>query len=362
MKRPSTFVARLTFAVTCALTIVLSGCASVDHVNTYREAREIYNEATGSANNVIASQDAIATADASASTTTWAPPPSGLSTGFSDSDYSRLHKRYTEVVVLLRALHTNNESRNALKQDRLLGTSLTVQLLSEWKAAFYARLLEIDAAPDSASGALPEPTSIANLRARHKEVMSSLKSAEAAVFPRDQFLLSAFLPLLRYDNAFLYAAQWSGEERFDDIGTPDRGTRLASVKSIVQQMAQAERELAALAKVDGVERHIQLTAVAARQNILRTATALVLEANVNMNSSGLWTYADASTALPDLTAALRVFATEVVTSDEPANVFIRRLGVDLTGADPNRDALSLVGRYWTGSWPSNDASAGEERP
>ena len=330
---------------------MMVGCASVDHVRSLREARATYNDATSRAN-TSASRN-LMTAAASdlrdppaGGSPVWSPTDAELSMGFGSEDLFGLHAAYNDAALQLADL--NSGSRSELIADKLYGSSRTLQLLCEWKAAFFARLLGVDAPDPAGAGVLPETPAMTELRARRRAVLADLQGNEASLFPRDQLYLAALEPLLRYDNAYIYAVEYSKLGKFDAGITASGAERLAAVREIVEEMAQAEEELASI-RTDA--RHTLIAISAAREMMLRTAVAIVLQAQVNRDP-GLWRFSAAERSLPRLTARLLAFGQGCAEPGDPLNEFLAELGI----AKTRDDALALIGTYWAGgtTWPSDD--------
>ena len=336
-------------SLTALLTVAPpSGCASVDHVNAYREARAIYNDATADQN--IRAGASLPDGGLGDRAGSWEPPSQDLSTGFADAEALGLHDRYTEAAILLRAINEDRTSRAALIDDRLYGSSATLQLLAEWKAAFYARLLGVRSPGGADPSGLPtEPPAMTELRARRDALVRELGGVEAAVFPRDQFYLAAMGPLLRYDNAFLAAVEWNQQRRFER--DRDRADRLRDVRAVAEEMARAEAELARITDEGDFERHIVMASVAARQMMLRTGVAVALHADVDVEDGALWDFAAASSDhnLPTLSSRVMAFAEGAATPGDPVQEFLASLGVSPKPGEAKSDALELVGSLWAGS-------------
>lgn len=335
------------FLAALIMQATLTGCASIDHAREYRDARTIYNTATEQANSISTRHmlpnlhsDTTKTVDSYSIDSRMF-----LTTGYSVNDYQKLYDQYTESTKLFTAINTNSQTRSGLINDKLYGSSVALGLLAQWKSIYYARLLAIEdpkanPAPKNSTqnDLLPETASWADLRLRHDRVMQELETAKAAVYPRDQFLLKAFEPLLRYDNAYLYLVEWNAKGMLAKAVTPDIKDRFSNVHKIVEEIAQAEKELAEVVEETKVEPHIKNASILVRLMMLRTAVAVVNNSKVTGNS---WKYADAKMKLPLLTDRVENFAIQSITKS--ASEY--RLFSQLEQLPPTRK-YDFTGVYW----------------
>jgi len=274
-----------------------TGCMSLEHVRTLEDARVAYSQAAAKDNRAVLHHLTPVTdpTDPTDSIT--------LDTEYDEEAHARSHANYAFIARTLAAL--NRTHWTDLKNDRLLGLSTTLQLLAEWKASFYARLLGSEA-----------PT-LLDLKARRDAAVRLLDEEDAVVFARDRFLLEAMDPLLRYDNAFLDAVEGA---RSGDLASPSanrpttqeellqraasRDAMAPRVTAIVDQMAKAEMRLAELGLARS-RRHLRSYVEAARFAMLSTAIRIVLWSKIGGAwswDSGPrwddWTESEATTALP----------------------------------------------------------------
>ena len=363
----------VTLTVLVVLTTIAGGCESVDHIRAFNEARDIYNDTTTSANDTAFASILPVEGYAQAATG-WNHTDTKLSTGFSGDDYIRYHERYATAAAMLRALHGNTTTKQALVRDKLYATSATLELLSAWKAGFYARLLKVDPPQPSEPGTgETEPSNssssvLLDVRSRRDALVSELKTLDLVVFPRDQFLLDAMDALLTYDNAYLFAVEWDRGGRFDPKQIPDRSERLENVRKIVKAMALAEKQLAARFEPRAGEGYLVMASVAARFTMLRTAVQIVTQSKVKHLTDGehpagaVWSYAEAASdgrggiaevGLPTLTSRMKAFHDEAMNAKSTVNRFFASLDVQTMQID------QLLGTYWEGPYPDGSESGGD---
>jgi hypothetical protein len=266
---------RAVFAISLAVCCIAAGaCQSVKHVMVLHDAQESFSAASRELNQATlgtVAGDSRELPDRASEVTNPSLVP------LSSVEIHNLGARFAEVAHRLAAL--NDNERVALQQDKLYGTSLTLQLAAEWKAALLAHLAGDVPATGSTGqdGKLPEPPSFLDLRARLQAVKRAVEADKTPLFARDEAMLEAMEPMLAYDNAYAFGVRFAREGRFADSVPIDQ--RTATVNSVVEPMAQAEADLANLLLARPAA-HLTDYILVSRFIMLRTADKLVFAAKV----------------------------------------------------------------------------------
>jgi hypothetical protein len=265
-------VVTLSLALLC---IAISSCQSVKHVLVLRDAQESFSAASDELNKVTLSTLAVDSRKSPVDPSVEVTNPKLLA--LSSTEIYDLGTRFADVSNRLATLNENEQS--ALQQDKLYGTSMTLQLAAEWKASLLMQLAGDVPAPGSAgaTGTLAEPPSFIDLRARAQAVKRAVEADKTPLFARDEAMLEAMEPLLAYDNAYVFGVRYAKEGRFEK--SLPIGQRTATVKSVVEPMAQAEMELANL-KLAKPAAHLTDYLLVSRFIMLRTADKLVFAADL----------------------------------------------------------------------------------
>ena len=311
----------LIWFIMALLLCITTGCTSIDHVARYREARDLYNEATTNANEITFNS-------------VWPDTPRSryvgadgkldyrLSTGLALSDYEDIASRYIESAAIARNLSQTQSTRNALAADNLLGATLALEALSTWKAAFYYQLQAIEFGDESVNPVtivlgendpitynLSDAQSMADARTRARTVLGTIDNAGLPLYARDRFLLQAIPALSRYDNAYIHAI------RMYRNGTLTK----AKLVEVMEEMAKAEKHLDHIAKQHMDRPEFQAAAVVTRYLMLRTATKLGFEMIDLFRTDGkLWSEQEALTLLPMLIERHRQFIDLVASNNDSA--------------------------------------------
>lgn len=265
-------VVTLSLALFC---IAISSCQSVKHVVVLRDAQESFSAASDELNKVTLSTLAGNSRNSPLDPSTEVTNPKLVA--LSSAEIYDLGARFADVSNRLAAL--NDKESAALQQDKLYGTSMTLQLAAEWKASLLIQLAGDVPAPGSAgaTGKLPEPPSFLDLRARLQAVKRAVEADKTPLFARDEAMLEAMEPLLAYDNAYVFGVRYAREGRFEK--PIPIAQRTATVKSVVEPMAQAEMELSNL-KLAKPAAHLTDYLLVSRFIMLRTADKLIFAASV----------------------------------------------------------------------------------
>lgn len=322
----------------CALllTIVLSlvtTCASIKHVVEYNEARKLFNDTTQKANEI--SYRPVSPLDQDLQVKNGKPEwdryvslqKSGLTAGLTANEAMELLTNYALVRRKLKAI--NEESTKDLIEDNLYASSLVLALMAEWKHAFYSQyyglvepsVKDVDVeSTGKKSLDLAESEPLSNIRARATRIDNVLKEKKITVFPRDQFVLKAIDPLIRYDNAYLYAFQYNRDGKFSH--SVPRDSRVKDVKSIVEAMANAEKILAEL-EIPNLS-HADDYQSMARIAMLWTAANVVLDSAINIKKEGLWSDKEAKDTIPALVGRLDQAKKEAANPNSKLGRFISK--------------------------------------
>jgi hypothetical protein len=300
-----------------AVLSVLIGCPSVHHIVKYNEARKLFNETTQQVNQTAyASVSPLDNIAAEPEKKVFKPPeasanPSdaisysrfGLTAGFTAKEATEFLTNYTQVSQILNELNTG-KSQELLK-DNLYSSSLVLELVADWKRAFYAQFYGIER-PDvreikvndmTITLDLGESKSLANIRARAAQVKKALETHNMTIFPRDHFVLEAIDPLVRYDNAYLYALQYERDGKFSK--SRSRADRQADVTPVAEAMAKAEQLLATLDLPPNLSHAGEYKSMA-RIAMLQTAATVVLHSGINLTETGPWSVEVAKNTFPVL--------------------------------------------------------------
>jgi hypothetical protein len=294
---------------------VLTGCPSVHHIAKYNEARKLFNETTQQANQIayasvspldnnagesekktFNSPDATSNSSESTSYSRF-----GLTAGFTAKEATEFLTNYTQVSQILNELNTGKSQE--LINDNLYSSSLVLKLMADWKRAFYAQFYGIEK-PDvkeikvndtTDTLDLGESKSLANIRPQAIRVKKVLEANNITIFPRDRFVLEAIDPLIRYDNAYLYALQYERDGKFSK--SRPREDRNTDVKPVVEAMAKAEQLLAKLDLPRDLS-HAHDYRSMARIAMLQTAATVVLHSGINLTKDGPWSFEVAKKTIP----------------------------------------------------------------
>jgi hypothetical protein len=172
-----------------------------------------------------------------------------------------LHRGYRELGDSATALI--GRAGGELEKDRLLGSALTLEVLAQWRAGFYAHLLRAQESSGGEAPSDPLPSSMTAVVARASTVMETVESRKIDLFPRDRFLLRAMKGLVRYDIAYVRTIADSMTGKLADK---------AIKKSRAQEIGVAERELVEATAKESAQ--IRRYAFLARLTMLRSGSIL----------------------------------------------------------------------------------------
>ena len=322
------------------LLVATGACQSVKHMMVLRDAQESFSAASRELNDLTL--EAL-TRNATASKT----DPSFLEVTntklvpLSSAAIHDLGARFADFSNRLATL--NDNERPALQQDKLYGTSMTLQLAAAWKAALLMQLAGDVPAPGSAgaSGRLPEPPSFLDLRARVQAVKRAVEADKTPLFARDELMLEAMEPMLAYDNAYVFGLRFAREGRF--ASTVPIHQRIATVNSVVEPMAQAEADLQKLMLAKQAPHLIDYILVS-RFIMLLTANKLVFVAQVDRDPNGkLMDESTASAKFPILVTRLKKMRDEFAPADSALAKALHQQGTQKQW----QDYLDMqIGKFW----------------
>ncbi|MBP1777013.1 MAG: hypothetical protein H6Q86_3023 [candidate division NC10 bacterium] len=301
----------LTFLIVLFL-VATSACQSVKHVMVLRDAQESFSAASRELNDLTL-EALTRNATASKADPSFLEVTNTKLVPLSNAAIHDLGARFADVSNRLAALNENE--RPALQQDKLYGTSMTLQLAAAWRAALLMQLAGDVAAPGSAgaTGKLPEPPSFLDLRARVQAVKRTVEADKTPLFARDEMMLEAMEPMLAYDNAYVFGIRFAREGRF--AGTVPIEQRIATVNSVVEPMAQAEADLQKLTLANQAPHLINYILVS-RFIMLLTANKLVFVAQVDRDPDGKpLDEASAGARFPILVTRLKKMRNEFAPAD-----------------------------------------------
>jgi hypothetical protein len=231
--------------------LVQTGCASVEHIRLYRDARAEFQDA--------ARMDNIATLERAFpdAATVQAPNRAGAAPFDLDAarqSYERWHQIHAELSA--RASRAQRE----LSADRLYGATRALEIRARARRDFYAHVLSV-------GGAAPGPGRIPPLTVSVQEANALLARKDVELFPRDEYVLRSLQPTVRYEIAYLNALRLGPR------------APLEALDDILRQMATAEQELAD--PPSAYPEHVLPHATMSRLVMLTSARALLQErANV----------------------------------------------------------------------------------
>jgi hypothetical protein len=182
-----------------------------------------------------------------------------------------LHRGYFELYQRLGALE--NRAGGQLKADGLAGATATLRLLAHWRTLFYAHVLSIEEAlPPLQSGQQPPlPKALTEIIA---EANRLLNDKNLTLYPRDQFMLRALRPLIRYELVYIRIFDADRHNRL-----PQDTSGLPLVTPWIEEIAQATTELAAINEAQ--YRHMASYQTLALLAMLRSAQRLVIQVGLN---------------------------------------------------------------------------------
>jgi hypothetical protein len=256
-------------ALLAAAVLVVPSCAlHIGHVRTLRDAQSHFTELAAAENQKnLSAIFPTGSAEAHGTTSQTAENSFGLPVDL--PMIQEFARRYREIDEEVDAL--TKRAASDLKEDRLLGTCLTLRVLARWRAGFYEHLLrahELQKVEDG-PGTDKLPPSLSNVAALAEATWKKLDEEKIEVFPRDRFLLKAMRGLVRYDIA-LIRTLLDVSQHGPVAKTTDEWKNLAKLRA--EEMARAEMELAAAAHKEPLQ--IQRYVFLSRVVMLRSAQIL----------------------------------------------------------------------------------------
>ena len=298
-----------------AYALVQTGCASVEHIRLYREARTDFSNAAKSDNvevlrNLFPDPKTIGDVPKTQSTLNF----------FNGAQQS--YERWYAVHVEFAAL--NSRASNELAQDQLLGSSKALEIISKSRQDLYAHILSAGGkpvAPPTAATRGPvqsqDPLTVSVAMANEL-----LSQKDIQLFPRDEYLLRSLRPTVRYEIAYVNALR---------AAPPDSAAAsLDTIAPIVGQMAQAEKELEGASRDSPA--NVKSHATMSRLTMLVTARFLVQERARKVPPLITRTDEDLTrhSELACLSERIHNFLTQASTPDTSENNVFKSLGAEPT--------------------------------
>lgn len=308
-------------ALLCLL--IQSGCASVEHIRLYREARQDFSAAAREDNNLTANN--------------LFPDPSSFKDLYSSSnptasDFSLNQAqesmgRWDAVLREFQAL--NRLKKKELLDDQLLGSSQTLQILAQLRRDLWTHFLE------SGGGQLAYPENVGPSKSSVSEqskppLTAALAQAETLaankevkLFDRDAFLLKSLRPMVRYEIAYINASR-----PYID----GNKSRVETFLPIAEQMVLAEKELEEISSTD--QRNLQSYITMSRYIMLVSARYVVasldkgkVQLPLDLKDENDKKRYDSSQELKKLHERVNHFQKQAETKDTPEQKLINSLGV-----------------------------------
>jgi hypothetical protein len=238
------------FAVALFFVLLASSGCDVQHIQLFRQARQDFFEAASRDNSIALNR---LNPDVAQLQTM------GQSVG--DDLASRPKKPTNEAAEALEQWENvyaefhalNSRARGKLEEDKLLGTSLTLETLAKGRRDLYQRLLLIEQSPSTLPTTISTTNATADSGTRStappltdavSEANRSLERQKDKLFPRDRFLLRALEPHTRYEIAYVKARK-----------AMQRGAlgpaQLDYIDQLVGEIARAEKDLETVADDSG---------------------------------------------------------------------------------------------------------------
>jgi hypothetical protein len=318
MSRKSIALLAVLFAV------LLAGCPSVDHVRRLRDAQDRFSEVNESLNAATLARILPDPLELGGNTHAVDSDDETYSLATTERLETPNRAAYVEYRAISEALAELNETAAAeLERDHLLSTSLTLELVSDWKAALYGSLLALEpAAVETGPGDLPTSESLAAVRTRAAGLLTRLDQAKVPVLPRDRYLLTAAPALVRYDVAYAWAVRYR-----------QSGVLGEKIAEVVEQMARAEEGLAETAFASDA-RHIEPFVVLSRYVMLRSAILLLA------GEPGIFTETEARERFPKLYTRRMEFLGSWRDPESPVHAAMIALDFDPA------DVAALMGSFY----------------
>lgn len=298
---------RRLFALAALLGVALSaGCASIEHVRLYRDARAEFSAAADKDNAAVLGTAFPVVANAG--------PAEALA---STAQVQASFERWDRVASLFGAL--NRRAASELRQDQLYGSSRVLELVARSHRAFYGHSLTATGDGPPATEARPAAGagSVEALTVPVAEARELLKDTSVVLFARDAYLARSLAGENRYKIAFLDATR--------AVAAQSR-PKAERVHALCEQMARAEAEVATATKDAGEA--VERQAAISRLLMLKSARHLLtIIGNVNPDT--------AAADVPTLAARIREYRENAV--------------------DPNKSEGRLL-QWMLGRLPTGDAS------
>ena len=307
------FTTAVIAVITLAGLLFFSGCASVEHVRLYRDARADFS--------LAANKDNLETLG------NLFPDPQKLNQAETPLDASwkgaqESMERWDAVLATFTAL--NKQKKSELAQDDLLGSSLTLQAMAQLHRDLHAHVLGAASKtimPPAERGtpvAIP-PQTLTTTLAQAEELATN---GEVKLFARDLFVLKSLRPMVRYQIAYLNALR--------EIRKLQGKASSAVYLPLVEQMALAEQELTATPDCPG---HMNPYVTLSRYIMLLSAQNLVQHpkrAGIRLPLSEEESLHRGSSALILLHKRVHHFNAEAGKADTPESALLVTLGLKVT--------------------------------
>jgi hypothetical protein len=224
----------LLLCLTLGCLLVQTGCASVDHLRLYRDARKDFS-AAAQADNIQTLKNIF-------------PDPKTVkesvnrSIEFKYFDGARLsYEQWYEVHAAFSAL--NARAERELEQDQLLGSSKAMEIISKSRKDLFAQILSAGNNPmpyPPTASPQPQPSTPDPLTAAVEQADKLLKTKDNQLFSRDEYLLRSLRPTVRYEIAYV--------NKLRSVRPSDKKNQIEVYAPIIGQMTKAEEELAEVSR------------------------------------------------------------------------------------------------------------------
>ena len=333
--------------------LIQTGCASIEHVRLYHDARSDFSAA--------AHEDNLATLQGIF------PNPKALSglTNDASVDYVGVQasvERWETVLAEFRAL--NCRKKKELSDDQLLGSSLTLQIIAQLRRDLWAHALSPDDKQNQDLEKLDDPSSqgdpltqCGSPQQSPMPLTDTLAQAEALaankgvkLFERDEFLLRSLRPMVRYEIAYINTikadAEFKNRNKNKKPGEKpvDTEEKRKAYIPIVGQMVQAEKKLSELA--DKSPSTMKPYVTMSRYIMLVSSQALVADPNrVNVQlpvtqekDKELYNKEE---KLKKLNDRIKNFRSNAGAGGKPENDLIKKIGLGTGDIGRNLDGSGL---------------------
>jgi hypothetical protein len=289
----------------------LMGCASVEHIQLYRQARQDFSDAArldnvGAIRRIAPDATQIESMKSSVRKDLTRPAGPG-NPNDADVEVAPSFERWQNVYAEFAAL--NGRASRELAADHLLGSSQALQILSQARRDLYAQLLKVDGSSGAEVTAPPLTEAVAQANAL-------LNNSQIKLFPRDAYLLRVLEPLTRYEIAYVNASSLS--RRKSPLSADE-------IDDLLAQIAQAEKDTESAADAAGDARGSILPHATMSRFMMLVAGEFLLQEKANVQLP-----MDAGVAKPgaaELGARVARFRGQALTNGAPEHELFLRLGL-----------------------------------